>query len=225
MGIDPLTHKPLQPSTTTTDHPPSQEEEEQQPAKSMINSQEPNKERIETSMQSTITEAIREEEEDNKNNITGSPFDESMEEVNNGFCIDEVPLIEPHEILVPSLSTSSSSPSSSSSSLISPTTSSSSSSSCSSSYGGNNILEDMEKFMMPSTTTPTTFDDDFTNNIGFWDDYDFISSLDLLINEDTTTTTSHDDVVVTDVNMCLDQDQPSPNLLLDEDAWNKFGLL
>ncbi|KAL2521880.1 myb domain protein 20 [Forsythia ovata] len=82
MGIDPLTHKPL-PATTTQpsenelplpEAPPSAEADQ-------------NKEvvAVDTRLQSTITEPYR----DGEKSIATSPF-ESME-VNNDFCIDEIP--------------------------------------------------------------------------------------------------------------------------------------
>ncbi|KAA8547702.1 hypothetical protein F0562_004131 [Nyssa sinensis] len=153
MGIDPLTHKPL---PAITDQP------QEQPQLDGFSELIDQKKEIETSLQSSsITEA---KEEDQKSN--GVPFDSSME-VNYGFCTDEVPLIEAHEILIdpyaPSLSTSSSSSSSSSSSYYR--------------TGSSNILEDLK---LPN------FDwhgDYTTNSMDFWDD-DF-SGFDFLINDDS----------------------------------------
>ncbi|KAK8614821.1 hypothetical protein V6N13_068611 [Hibiscus sabdariffa] len=88
MGIDPLTHMPL--STTT-----SEPQQEQKMDKST-------KELPETSLQSTITES--KEEEKSTTSALLDPTTEMMMMLMDdmdGFCTDEVPLIEPHEILVP----------------------------------------------------------------------------------------------------------------------------
>ncbi|CAK7339018.1 unnamed protein product [Dovyalis caffra] len=197
MGIDPLTHKPL--STIETPPPPEQEvqlqnniqEPEKQAGQqscspNVISELDQNKE-PETSLQSSIT---REEE-----NNMASTFD-SMELI-NGFCIDEVPLIEPHEILVPS------GPSSASTST---STSSSSSSSSSSSYGSNNILDEL---LLPDFEWPINNVD-----IGLWDDD--LSSWDLLITDvdsDRKQATTFDP----SLNQC-------PRMVLDQDSWT-YGLL
>ncbi|CAI9780885.1 unnamed protein product [Fraxinus pennsylvanica] len=84
MGIDPLNHKPL--PMITAEKPPQNHQTRQEPP--------PEKEAAvmaETSLQSTVTEAKHEDK---------IPFDNSME-VDYNFCIDEVPIIETHEILVP----------------------------------------------------------------------------------------------------------------------------
>ncbi|CAI9758154.1 unnamed protein product [Fraxinus pennsylvanica] len=154
MGIDPLTHKPLLTNTPENNEPP-------QPEAAQTEVVDQNKEVVvvdnDTPLQSTITDHAK----DGDKNIPTSPFD-SME-VNNDFCIDEIPVIEPHEILIP-WENSSSSPSSSSSSAAS-----------SSSGGGgisSNLLEDFD--------FPATFDyNEIMSSI--WDD-DFMSSLDLFNN-------------------------------------------
>ena len=72
----------------------------------------PNKEpeKPETSLESsTITEEAKEEDQ------IITPLFDTME-LMNGFCTDEVPIIEPHEILMPCAPSSSSTTSSSSSS-------------------------------------------------------------------------------------------------------------
>ncbi|KAE8685933.1 Transcription repressor MYB4 [Hibiscus syriacus] len=96
MGIDPLTHKPL--STAEEHHRPQQQDQKKQDDKTM----EP-----ETSSSLNSTMSKPKEEEDH-------PMVKDVDI--NGFCTDEVPLMEPHETLVPNCapSTSSSSPSSSS---------------------------------------------------------------------------------------------------------------
>ncbi|KAL2551306.1 myb domain protein 20 [Forsythia ovata] len=84
MGIDPLTHKSL-PITTTTEReePPSLDVAEEEAAAATA---------AETSFQSTVTE-------------DKIPFD--SKEVDNNFCIEQVPIIESHEILVPFINLSS----------------------------------------------------------------------------------------------------------------------
>lgn len=186
MGIDPLTHKPLPPPPPPMNQPKQQK---QQPPLSSETDQIKETEN-ETSLEaSTITEAKDEESKSN-----GSPFDTSME-VNNEFCTDEVPLIEPHEILVPcdpSLSTSSSASSSSSSSLEN--------------GESMNIIEDMQFW--------PTFDwqSDYINDMGFWDDNDF-HILDLLMNDDSDSNVTAQPTLT----QC-------PNMVFDDESW-KFGLL
>ncbi|KAL8532371.1 hypothetical protein ACS0TY_008823 [Phlomoides rotata] len=89
MGIDPLTHTPLPP-------PPPTEQPSQEP--SAIQEQ-------------TVTESTQ-----NEDKIVDNCTFDTMELVNGyDFCIDEIPVIEPHEILF-SCNDNSSTPSSSSSS-------------------------------------------------------------------------------------------------------------
>ncbi|KAI8540923.1 hypothetical protein RHMOL_Rhmol08G0022500 [Rhododendron molle] len=144
MGIDPLTHEPV---PTPTENQPQDEQ----------------KLETETLVQPLTNEAKME----NESMEAGSP-DCPMELVNNGFCTDEVPLIEPHEInLVPDYCV----PSSSISTTI---TSCSSTSSVSNGGISTNLIQDLE---LPN------FDWQF--DFGFWDgDVDFSSSLDLLMNGD-----------------------------------------
>ncbi|KAH0714125.1 hypothetical protein KY284_007030 [Solanum tuberosum] len=174
MGIDPITHKPL--STITIDqtntleqgNQPIEEDKNQDILLAQMD--------IESSPidQSTITE-IKSEDDDNNNNNNNNNntmgtncannFDSTIVEVNNnGFCIDEVPLIEPHEILVQEST---------------PSTSSSSFSSSSSS----NILEDL-KFLSSFDEWPLM--ENNNNNMGFgWEiNNDFSSTLDFLFEDD-----------------------------------------
>ncbi|CAN4114776.1 unnamed protein product [Withania somnifera] len=159
MGIDPVTHKPL--STITNDQTNIVEQE---------NQQEKIQEILKPQMDidpSTIMEIKSEEEDDNNNNNNNSGmscannFDSTIVEVNNnGFCTDEVPLIEPHEILVQESTT--------------PSTSSSSSSS--------NILEDL-KFLPSFDEWPSM---EHNNNIGLFEweiNNDFSSTLDFLLED------------------------------------------
>ncbi|KAI3451307.1 hypothetical protein Pfo_007972 [Paulownia fortunei] len=198
MGIDPLTHKPLPPPTS--DQPPQEpppevavepkrtEEEEVQPAAETFSLQE-----------STITESAK----DNEDKIT-SPFDstELLLVNNTDFCIDEIPVIEPHEILFSS-DENSSTPSSSSSS------SSSSSYSNSCTGGGassSNVLEDLQ--------FSPTFEDYYSEilNSNIWDD-DFSNTWDLLVDCDSEMNRNNAAVV-----------EPSLVMATDEESW-KFNVM
>ncbi|KAH7859815.1 hypothetical protein Vadar_005788 [Vaccinium darrowii] len=95
MGIDPLTHKPL-PTTSNTDEPIPQETEEDQQEVCPRNETESS-----SSTDSSITEVNEEELTQIENSL--------REVINNGFCTDEVPVIEPHEINLASSCSSSSS--------------------------------------------------------------------------------------------------------------------
>ncbi|KAL2531268.1 myb domain protein [Abeliophyllum distichum] len=133
MGIDPLTHKSLPTTTTTTEReePSSRDEPEEEAAAAMA---------AETSLQSTVTE-------------DKIPFD-SME-MDNNFCIEQVPIIESHEIL---------------DSFINP-------SSPSTSYDGSssNVLEDLQ--FLPNLD----WEYDHNSIMSIWDHDDF-SILNFLIN-------------------------------------------
>ncbi|THG23567.1 hypothetical protein TEA_000925 [Camellia sinensis var. sinensis] len=182
MGIDPLTHKPL--PTPPTDHDQPQQErpqEDQQPPLPSLtckisevavgqNSE------IETSFESSITEEAKHKEKEEDINIEG-PFD-SLMDVNNGFCTDDIPLIEPHEInLLPPCTTAPSISSTTTTSSSSTSSSSASSSSSSYSSSNNNILEDLD--LLPNFDS---WQSDLSNSLVFWDDDDFISTFDLWIN-------------------------------------------
>lgn len=163
MGIDPLTHKPL---TTTDQQQPQkpqmeiQQEVQKQPqpqeclVTEILDTDHQNKE-PETSPQSSITEGNKLEEE---RKFETMDMDNIMNN-NSSFCTDDVPLIEPHEIIVPNCVPSTSS------------------SSCSSNYS----LSDHSSNFLEEWQLPADFE--WPNiNIGLWDD-DF-SSWDLLINDD-----------------------------------------
>nr|QIG55708.1 MYB transcription factor [Paeonia suffruticosa] len=179
MGIDPLTHKPI---STATDQQKQQQQEEVQPSVACgISEREENKE-TETTLQSSIIMASEKKMEEK------TPFDTNMHmEVVNGFCTDEVPLIEPHEILVPNCDPS-----------LSTSSSSSSSSSCYSSK----ILEDLQ---FPS------FDWHCDNNMGFWDDD--LSNWDLLISDDGDRKLTADPPLTQYTPSVLDQDSWTYELL------------
>ncbi|KAB1208087.1 Protein ODORANT1 [Morella rubra] len=158
MGIDPITHKPI---STATDQPQlkpqqqlqhqkEQEQTQQQTSPTDSTSEIDQNKEPETSLQSSsINEALEEDK-----GMT-SPFDPM--ELINGFCTDEVPLIEPDEILVPCAPSSSTSSSSSSSS------------------NSSNLFQDLQ---FPDLEWPC----DYNNSIGLWSD-DF-STWNLLINDD-----------------------------------------
>ncbi|KAM5558225.1 transcription factor MYB20 [Rosa sericea] len=158
MGIDPLTHKPL---------PNGNEIENQSQQKQHIqNDQEQQQQEEEQSCTATDDtfeiDQINEEAkvEDKVEFVT---MDHDDHELLNGFCIDEVPLIEPHEIhLVPNCA---------------PSSSTSSSSSCSNS--SSNFLEDLQylpDFEWPNCDYSSSNNNNIINNdtMGLWDD-DFSS--------------------------------------------------
>ncbi|KAE9596138.1 hypothetical protein Lal_00031039 [Lupinus albus] len=179
MGIDPVTHKPLSNIAThqTQDQSKQQlyqslekEQENQQPVSVDFDpifehkfNQNKELKKQETSIgSSNITEA---EVEDN---IITSLFD-TMDDVMNGFCTDEVPIIEPHEILVPCVPSSSSTSTSSSNST--------------------NFLEKLQlpDFEWSCNYNSVNNNNDANNNdnMELWDDDDdFIISLNFLINGD-----------------------------------------
>ncbi|XP_027330053.1 transcription factor MYB20-like [Abrus precatorius] len=176
MGIDPVTHKPLSNATEQIQNQPKQlhqpeEQQDQQPLQVDFDPKfEQNKEteKPETSLDSsTITEAKEEDK------IMTPQFDTT--DLMDGFCTDEVPIIELDEILVPCAPSSSSSSTSSSNST--------------------NFLEDLQ---FPDFEWSCNYNDNNSinnnnneNNIiinnnstmALWDD-DFISTLDFLINDD-----------------------------------------
>lgn len=103
MGIDPQTHKPID----------DQEKDEPKEEYSIVaNKEEQEQDKIMMPTETISLQSDHAQEEDQ--NI--SMLDDTMEIMNNGFCIDEVPLIEPNEILVPTSTPSTSSSSNSSSS-------------------------------------------------------------------------------------------------------------
>ncbi|XP_047319205.1 transcription factor MYB20-like [Impatiens glandulifera] len=105
------------------------------------------------------------EEEEKKEKEVEEIFDQilQIDENNNGFCTDEVPMIEPHEIQV-----------------VVPAPAPVPSYSCSSSQSDSSLLDNLE---LPSFEWLQG--DEFLSNydiMDFWDD-DFTSGLDLLIND------------------------------------------
>ncbi|XP_043699248.1 transcription factor MYB20-like [Telopea speciosissima] len=119
MGIDPITHKPI---STSTDQeakspppPPPPPQLQQEPVVSAFSEAEQNKQGNETLLQSSAITERKEEEKSIK--IITSPFNST--DNSDSFCTDEVPLIEPHENLVPSGPSSSTTSTSTSSSSAS----------------------------------------------------------------------------------------------------------
>lgn len=97
MGIDPVTHKPISSTTDEHHHKKGQEEAcvvagEEQRSENMI-------------LQCTQSQ------EEEKGMSVSSSFDfmetDTFLQGSPGFCTDEVPMIQPHEIIVPSASTTS----------------------------------------------------------------------------------------------------------------------
>ncbi|KAF8407607.1 hypothetical protein HHK36_006740 [Tetracentron sinense] len=129
MGIDPLTHKPISISSDQL-----QQQQQESAVACAFSEADQNKEN-ETSLQSSITET--KEEEKSKISLFNSIDNMDI------FCTDEVPLIEPHEILVPCAPSSSTSSSSSSS-------------------GSSGKLENLQF---------SSLDWQEYNNMSFWDDF------------------------------------------------------
>ncbi|KAH7533782.1 transcription factor MYB20 [Ziziphus jujuba] len=206
MGIDPLTHKPI--ATVNEKPEPEKKEQEQEQSSETRNTSEIDQSKeTETSFQSSSITEAREEEK----SMTSSfePTTTTLE-VLDGFCTDEVPLIEPHEIVVPCA------PSSSTTS----TSSSSSSSFSSSNSSSNNFLEDLElpDFEWPSdynnnnSNNNTNNNNNNINNMCLWDE-DF-NIWDLLINDDhidggDRKQSGHDDLPL---NQCQ-------RMVLDQESW------
>ncbi|KAL0381074.1 UNVERIFIED_CONTAM: Transcription factor [Sesamum angustifolium] len=195
MGIDPLTHKPL-PPPAGPDQPQQELPAAQEPPRAAAEDQNKMEEVIDipatsdqpkpTSVESTINNS-----ESAKKNLDDDNIMELVN-INNDFCIDEIPVIEPHEILI-SCDENSSTPSSSSSS------------SSSSSYSSN-VLEELQ--FSPS------FDDYYSEIMGgnIWYD-DFMSGLDVLINQDDSDL-NRDNVTVIEPPLLQ-----YPVMVTDEECW------
>lgn len=102
MGIDPLTHKPI---STVQSQP-----QDQQNCSEL--DQQQNKE---ITTPTTTTSSFQSEKTKDKEDVSLREEMGDDQLFNNAFCTDDVPLIEPHEIVVSSSTTSSSSSSASSS--------------------------------------------------------------------------------------------------------------
>lgn len=104
MGIDPVTHKPL---SASIDQPQQQQKQPQLSSATVeFGDANENKEGNKTSTHSTISDIT-----EDKNCATAFKDIEADAFLGKspGFCTDEVPLIQPHEILVPCASSTSSS--------------------------------------------------------------------------------------------------------------------
>lgn len=195
MGIDPLTHKSIS-SVNEKPEPEKKEQEQEQSSETRNTSEIDQSKETETSFQSSSIAESKEEEKSMKSSF--ETITTIMEVTNNGFCTDEVPLVEPHEIVVPSSSTSSSSSSSSNSS--------------------SNFLEDLElpDFEWPSdhynNSNSNNSNNNNINNMCLWDE-DF-NVWDLLINDDhidggDRKQSVHDDL---SLNQCQ-------RMVLDQESW------
>ncbi|KAL1825045.1 transcription factor MYB20 [Daucus carota subsp. sativus] len=145
-GIDPLTHRPLTPPIENFQEPENH------------NSSDVHQKRQTEKFIDPLTVL-----QDEMQRILEAP---TLEVINNGFCADEVPLIEPHEILI----SNSSAP-----------CCSSSSSTTTSNTNVNILLENSE--LLPTNSDWLNGDDSATNNVGFWDMDDGFSDLDFLFDD------------------------------------------
>ncbi|KAJ7960085.1 Myb-related transcription factor [Quillaja saponaria] len=158
LGIDPLTHKPI--PTTTDEAQPQQEQEQEQQQQQSENEQ--IKEHETTYETSTNVNEAKDEDK----SLTNS-FD--LMEVISEFCTDEVPIIEPHEVLLPCVP---------------------SSSTCSSSSSSSNSCNFLEDLQLPDFDWSCNYDNNNSSNnssnssssMDLW--HGDFSSWDLLINEE-----------------------------------------
>lgn len=173
MGIDPVTHKPL----STTDQQQQQQSksqlqkskhEKEQKQKQQSQEQEQEQASLSTTMIESDNNMVEPAEMlINKQELNESLMMSPFELTNNGFfCVDEVPLVQPHEIFVTNSGPSASTPSSSSSS------------SCDSS-------KFFENLQFPNLEWPTDShnnNNNSSNDASTWDED--LSCWDFLMNED-----------------------------------------
>nr|GMC62432.1 protein ODORANT1-like [Ipomoea batatas] len=208
MGIDPVTHKPL----SATDH----EEEEDDDDDQKGNKTKPQTENGTSANQespvpgtsndqSSITDLMVEEDNKSMETSQQSPvFESSIMEVSNGFCTDEVPLIEPHEILVPTCSSSSSDNyTAAGGDFVSSNNVNINNNNI------NNVLEDME--FLPSLDWQC----DSIDDMGFWGDDFITTTLDSLFNSD-----SNNNIINNNNNL-----NQVPLMVTDEESWKLDQLL
>ncbi|CAN6848102.1 hypothetical protein YC2023_014203 [Brassica napus] len=211
MGIDPMTHKPL-----------SEQEGAQQQAqgtkKSLVSRDEKKRNQGQEDQQTR-------KEEDQQHQL-GKHLDKNNTPIStdDGFCIDDIPLLNPHEIFVDISSahhhTSDGNANINISNSTSPSSSSSPTSSCISSLPGDEFskfLDEMEivdlKWLSSDDSSGGDInykDGKFNNNVdtmNLWDIND-LSSLELFMND-------HDDSVV---------GSGCSRMVLDHDSWT-FDLL
>ncbi|CAA0403042.1 unnamed protein product [Arabidopsis thaliana] len=208
MGIDPLTHKPL-----------SEQEASQQAQgrkKSLVPHDDKNPKQDQQTKDEQEQHQLEQALEKNNTSVSG-----------DGFCIDEVPLLNPHEILI-DISSSHHHHSNddnvniSTSKFTSPSSSSSSTSSCISSVVPGDefskFFDEMEILDLKWLSSDDSSGDDiskdgkFNNTVdtmNLWDIND-LSSLDMFMND-------HDDGFVGNGNGCT-------RMVLDQDSWT-FDLL
>lgn len=219
MGIDPLTHKPL-PPTTLTDHqsPPLAPTEIEKTLFSEPMDHQNNNESVDVvndtlSVQSsTITEVAKDEQEDGQESKRTAEASQVVD-----FCTDEVPLIEPHEILLPN-----------DINVLPPLSSSSSSSSTSSNYdisacNQNYVHEELQHFLPSFDWRSPSFASTNYNNfeVGLWEDDDeFMSNLNMLINDEYAT----DATVRSHTTIAPDLTHYS-RMVMDDDSWKFEQLL
>ncbi|KAJ0693642.1 putative transcription factor MYB family [Helianthus annuus] len=197
MGIDPLTHKPLPPPTppAPTDQQSSPQPVDEAPQIVEIVFPEP-----------MTTELAKDEQEVNKRIVEGSQVDD--------FCMDEIPLIEPHEILLFTESNN-----------LPPLSSSSSSSSTSSNHDisacNQNVVHDELDQPLPSIDQwcSNNFDAGFLGNDAAADD-EFLTNLNMLINDEFEIDTT----IESDATFAPDLTHYS-KMLMNDDAWEFEQLL
>lgn len=182
MGIDPLTHRPLpsppidqpQQPLTQIEHQPHQQ---QQTSTSTCDND------IEMTVMNNMTMSNAEDKDHNDEigiNYTTGSTDQQLETVDN-FCVDEVPLLQPHELDY------------NLSAVTAPTSASSTSSTSSTTRFEDSLSQPHELFDWPYDYCNSSINSDSsssstnTNNLydmGFWDEDGFTNSIDwnLLIN-------------------------------------------
>lgn len=179
MGIDPATHKPLSVSTAPPQEPPKNRQEKEDDESKEIGNTLPMKSSIITESSEVIDKSIMAI----SRSTTFFEFDTIMEQVNddnnNGFCIDEVPLIQPHEIeiqVAPPTSTTSAAFSPSCSSTASTSFDYKNGASSPSSLSNNKDMVDEQGIHQQDFQN---FDwqltEDYINISSLWDDDDFIN--------------------------------------------------
>lgn len=150
MGIDPLTHKPL-PNANDIQNQPQQKQQKLQNDQEKQQQQEEEQSCTAADGTFEIDQINEESKEEDKVEFETMDHDQLL----NGFCIDEVPLLEPHEILVPN--------------CADPSSSSTSSSSCSNS--SSNFLEDLQ-YLLDFEGPNCDYSNIIISNgsMGLWDD-------------------------------------------------------
>lgn len=159
MGIDPITHTPLISSSTINQTQNQAKQQVHQPIEEKQQNQQPLTIDTDTKIETSIESSSNMEKKE-KGEITITPLFDTMKLI-DGFCIEEVPMIEPNEIIV---------------------SNSSSSTSSSSTSNSTNFLQDLQ---LPDFewSYNDNKEENNSNNLAFWDD-DFIGSLNFLINDD-----------------------------------------